>query len=104
MSELPVLEDCTGCGDCCRHVIVPPFRSIDEAERKGVPQALIEQIRSTWEVRLHLPESPCLWFDAPTARCLHYRFRPDACREFEINSPSCFACREQWAPAVPRHT
>jgi uncharacterized protein len=77
---------------------------MEEARRKGVPRELIEQILPTWEVRLHLPESPCLWFDPATARCRHYRFRPDACREFEINSPSCVACREKWSATAEPFT
>lgn len=95
-SSPSLLTNCDGCGACCRHMIVPPFRDRNEPRSKHVPDTLITELLPLWEVRLHLPEQPCLWFDSESARCRHYELRPDACREFEINSPSCLACREKW--------
>jgi Fe-S-cluster containining protein len=96
---LPVLESCDGCGACCRHMIVPPFvlsGGRNEAAEKGVPSALIDELRPLWDTRLLLPESPCLWFDETTLRCRHYDLRPDACRDFERNSDPCRECRRKW--------
>lgn len=102
--ELPLLTTCDDCGACCRHMIVPPFvlsGGRNEAAEKGVPPQLLAELWPHWQVRLLLPESPCLWFDAATARCRHYDLRPDACRNFEINSPSCHASRAKWeVPAM----
>jgi len=32
---------------------------------------------------------PCVWLDQNSNRCLHYEFRPRACRDFQINSDLC---------------
>lgn len=96
---LPLLDSCDGCGACCRHMIVPPFAlsgGRNEAAEKGVPEELLEELLPLWQVRLQLPESACLWYDAATARCRHYQLRPAACREFEINSGPCHASRAKW--------
>lgn len=85
-------------------MIVPPFQQSagrDELREKGVPDALRTELLPLWEVRLQVPEAPCLWFDALTLCCRHYDLRPDACRDFEINSPACRASREKWGVAEP---
>lgn len=100
MSEdLPILDSCEGCGACCYTVSVPPFRIdsvCNEPEQRQVPAALIEEFLPRWEVRLFVEESPCLWFDTQSLRCRHYHLRPQACRDFEINSPSCIEVRHQF--------
>lgn len=78
---------------------VPPFVLIDgvhEAVIRGVPQPLVDALMPDWEIRLQLPERPCLWFDDAQRVCRHYNDRPQACREFEINSKSCHLVRERW--------
>ena len=97
--QLPLLDSCDGCGACCRHMIVLPFvisADRNEPAERSVPEDLLEELLPRWRVRLDLPEAPCLWFDPETLRCRHYDLRPDACRAFEINSPSCHASREKW--------
>jgi Fe-S-cluster containining protein len=32
---------------------------------------------------------PCVWLDQRSNRCLHYDYRPQACRDFQINSDLC---------------
>ena len=99
LTELPPLTTCDGCGACCRHMIVPPFvlsGGRNEAQEKGVPQPLLEELMPIWRVRLQLPESACIWYDEFTARCRHYELRPDACRAFEINSGPCRESRRKW--------
>ena len=99
MIPLPVFDSCDNCGACCRHMIVPPFvmsGGRNEALEKSVPSELIDEFWPVWQVRLEVPESPCLWYDATTARCRHYEFRPDACRAFEINSGPCRESRAKW--------
>lgn len=95
-NPLPVLESCDDCGACCRTVSVPPFRidhTVNEPEEKGAPEGLLEELLPAWELRLYVSAGTCLWFDEQTLRCRHYDLRPDAGREFEINSPSCLAVR-----------
>jgi Fe-S-cluster containining protein len=104
MTLLPLLESCDGCGACCRHLVVPPFvlsGGRNEALEKGVPSDLLAELEPLWQVRLQVPEAPCTWYDAATARCRHYDLRPDACRAFEINSPHCHASREKWGVTMP---
>lgn len=98
MTSFPVLNSCDGCGACCRTVSVPPFRIdhlVNEPFERNVPKELIDGFLPAWEVRLFVTESPCLWFDEATLRCRHYELRPQACRDFELNSPSCIAVRQQ---------
>ena len=80
-------------------MIVPPFvmsGGRNEALEKRVPTELIDEFWPVWQVRLEVSESPCLWYDATTARCRHYEFRPDACRTFEINTGPCYESRAKW--------
>ena len=97
--NLPVIETCDGCGACCLTVSAPPFQ-IDyvrnELTEKQVPPELQKTLLPAWEVRLHVTDGPCLWYDEQTQRCGHYDLRPDTCRAFEINSPSCRAVREEY--------
>lgn len=97
--DLPLLQNCEGCGACCHTVSAPPFRidhEVDEPRAKGVPQALIDEFLPAWRVRLVSTAAPCVWYDETTRRCRHYDLRPDACRDFELNSPSCIAVRRQF--------
>jgi Fe-S-cluster containining protein len=80
-------------------MIVPPFvlsGGRNEAAEKGVPPDWLQDLLPLWQLRLQLPEAPCVWFDPATARCRHYDLRPDACRAFEINSGPCHASRAKW--------
>ena len=88
-------------------MIVPPFvmsGGRNEAAEKEVPQHLIDEFLPRWQVRLQVSESPCLWYDEQTARCEHYNLRPDACRTFEIDSPSCHESRAKWGVAAASHS
>jgi Fe-S-cluster containining protein len=99
MTDLPVLESCDDCGACCMHMVAPPFvinAQRNEPEEKGVPENLLSELLPRWQTRLVVPESACCWFDADSLRCRHYDIRPDACRDFAINSPSCHASRAKW--------
>ncbi len=78
---------------------VPPYVVLDgehEATLRGVPEELMAEIMPFWEIRLDLPERPCMWFDQETLSCRHYEHRPQACRDFEINSSSCHSIRDRW--------
>ncbi|WP_437224462.1 YkgJ family cysteine cluster protein [Planctomicrobium sp. SH661] len=101
-APLPMLESCEGCGACCRTISAPPFRidhTVNEPRERGVPQDLIDEFLPTWEVRFQvITDRPCLWFDEETLRCRHYDIRPSACREFELNSPSCIGVRHEYGP------
>lgn len=98
-ANLPVIESCEGCGACCMQTAVPPFVVINgqhEAILRGVPQQLIDEIMPYWEIRMDMPEQSCMWYDSFNCCCRQYEHRPQACRDFEINSGSCHAIRDKW--------
>lgn len=86
VSELPILTR-DGCGACCLHSGVPPFR---DHEWHNVPIELVADIR---RFRGDM-NGPCLWFDPETRRCRHYEFRPIGCREFEAGKMLCRMTRD----------
>ena len=97
---LPLIESCDGCGACCRVVPLPPFRrSLDEAgeeawQRLGWDRPDLRADFLTEERRRRADGepsfgTPCLWFDAESARCRHHDHRPRACREFEVGGVDC---------------
>ncbi|MFO0908968.1 MAG: YkgJ family cysteine cluster protein [Isosphaeraceae bacterium] len=104
--RLPLIESCEGCGACCRVVGVPPFlRRFDaegeerwEALRRDRPR-LVEELenheRALRSEGLPREGRPCLWFDAEILGCRHYDWRPQACREFAINSVDCHDARRR---------
>ncbi|MEW4490986.1 YkgJ family cysteine cluster protein [Thalassoglobus sp. JC818] len=97
MTELPIVENCDGCGACCSVVPVPPFvmqNGTHEAVTIGVPEELLQEVLAVWDLRLYLPPDFCMWFDVERKVCRHYEYRPQACRNFELNSPACHATRE----------
>lgn len=97
MEDLTVIESCGDCGACCMVVPVPPFvmqSGTHEALIRQVPAPLLNEVLAVWEYRLYMPEAPCLWFDPTRKGCRHYEFRPQACRDFELNSRVCHATRE----------
>lgn len=97
--NFPVIESCAGCGACCLQTAVPPYVLIDgvhEAIVRQVPEELIREIMPFWEIRFKLDEQTCPWFDTQSKGCRHYEHRPQACRDFEINSAFCHAIRDRW--------
>jgi Fe-S-cluster containining protein len=103
---LPVIESCDGCGACCQVVTSPPFyRVFDESgedawerlkwERPDLWAQLLADTRSRRASGGPLYGTPCLWFDAVTARCLHYDYRPRACHEFAVGGSDCRDARRR---------
>lgn len=104
--------DCTDCGACCRRNGSPvvvynsglntagghPYRPED------LPPHLLAEIDEHFLGlrRGQEPGGACLWYDAKTARCRHYEWRPPACREFEVGCASCLSDRAalQIGPAI----
>ncbi len=67
---------------------IPPFMPGEEHE-KGVPDEWMQPVRDRVNADQHFDLIPCVWFCLEGRRCLHYDVRPDACRNFEINSDLC---------------
>jgi Fe-S-cluster containining protein len=103
---LPVIESCEGCGACCRVVTLPPFRRIfdqggEEAwerlrwDRPDLRTEFIEAERALKSSGGPTFGTPCLWLDAGSGRCLHYEYRPRACREFALGGVDCLDARRR---------
>jgi Fe-S-cluster containining protein len=103
---LPVIESCDGCGACCRVVTSPPFYFVFEQEgeeawerlkreRPDLVAGLVADYKSRRAAGRPSYGTPCLWYDAQTARCRHYEYRPLACREFEVGGEDCRDARRR---------
>ena len=91
MPELPVINNCDGCGACCLDVSLPPF-TVEE----------LEQLPNEVQVELALYRSAgrernmiCVWLDAGK-KCSRYDIRPKACQEYERGSGECRVVRAQY--------
>lgn len=103
--DLNIISSCENCGACCRHMIYPPFWSrwpLGTPENDPEWERLLRErpdlaaeIEADYERRKAAGldradyEAPCLWYDAATARCRHYDYRPGVCAEFEVGSEEC---------------
>ncbi len=86
--SLPIIESCDHCSACCRRTPIPPFQPGEEFVWNVPPEWLIpveQRIAADQQFEL----LPCVWLDQDSDRCLHYEFRPQACRDFQINSDLC---------------
>ena len=103
---LPVIESCDGCDACCRVVTSPPFRRIFDEDgeeawerlRRDRPDLLSELLAADRARRADGRPSygtPCLWLDGSGRRCLHYDYRPLACRQFAVGGPDCIDARRR---------
>lgn len=97
-------DPCVGCGQCCRHMVRPPFIVPDDpppdmpadwlkdaedwAYVRAAPPEALALIREDRLARPDVDEGPCCWLDA-AGRCLYHEFRPSVCREFEPGEPAC---------------
>jgi Fe-S-cluster containining protein len=93
-SELPIVENCNGCGLCCLHMSVPPFGP-NETDR--LPKSVYDDFAAVCNthdsaVIVHgVNKSPCGWLDLVTRKCRHYDHRPEVCRDFDLGGHSCVA-------------
>jgi Fe-S-cluster containining protein len=67
---------------------VPPFEPGEEAVL-GVPDQLLTAVTERIAADQQFEPLPCVWFNTQTRQCLHYQYRPSACRKFEIGSDLC---------------
>lgn len=110
--NLPVVNDCSGCGACCMTMNSPPgFGGVEvmlfatpEDERRfhDAPQEAQDLVFAYYDRIENLPhgeeipEGPCCWFDAESRRCRFYEHRPSVCREFPVGSEPCLGWRERF--------
>jgi Fe-S-cluster containining protein len=104
--RLEVIESCEGCGVCCQVVTHPPFYSVfhevgeDAWERLKIDRpdllaALLADYHDRRASGRPLTGTRCIWFDGESGRCLHYEYRPLACREFEVGGEDCRDARRR---------
>lgn len=99
--ELPIIDNCSGCGACCLHLDTPPFHGYewpaDEDECGPEMWALFKEIEAIESTQTRLDENggPCLWFDPVARRCKHYDDRPWMCIDFEVGGEACRAFRAE---------
>lgn len=67
---------------------MPPFQPGEEVAQ-AVPDEWLQPIRDRVAADQHFDMLPCVWLDLNSKRCQHYEHRPQACRDFEINSQLC---------------
>ncbi|MEZ6133231.1 MAG: YkgJ family cysteine cluster protein [Planctomycetaceae bacterium] len=92
MKSLPVIDDCSDCGACCRMTPIPPFQPGEEVA-KEVPDALMQPVRDRIAADQQFDMLACVWFESTRDQCRHYDLRPDACRKFEVGSDLCRMAR-----------
>lgn len=92
MKPLPIIENCDGCGACCRLTPVPPFIPGEEVER-DVPREFLQPILDRVAADQHFDRLSCVWYSQEMEQCVHYDLRPEACRKFEISSDLCRGAR-----------
>ena len=67
---------------------IPPFQPGEEAAL-GVPEELLLPVRQRVAADQQFDLLPCVWLDPETRLCRYYDLRPQACRDFQINSDLC---------------
>ena len=78
---------------------IPPFEPGEEVA-KSVPAEWMKPAQQRIEAGEEFDVAACVWLCTQTKRCLHYDFRPEACRKFEIGSDLCRLSR--WDEGVDR--
>lgn len=86
--QLPLIQSCDSCGACCIRTPVPPFQPGEE-ESLNVPAEWLKPVQERIAADQQFDLIACVWLDPESRRCRHYDFRPQACRDFEINSDLC---------------
>lgn len=94
LNELPILN-CDDCGACCASVGHPQFyRNSNDELWKRVPEHLKKQVNDHVDALTDIDlGQPCIWLDPKTKQCMHYEYRPQMCRDFEVGSFHCHRFR-----------
>ena len=82
------VNNCDGCGACCRNQPFPPFMTRDG---DTLPEVIVNELLAAGKREA---SDICLWLDDATGRCKHYEHRPLLCREFELGGDVCLDVRQ----------
>ena len=88
MTGLPILESCDNCAACCLRTPIPPFQPGEEVVL-NVPDEWLVPVHERIGADQQFDLVPCVWLNTDTLLCRHYDLRPQACRDFQINSDLC---------------
>ena len=89
--ELPVIDDCGGCGACCMSVGVPPFSDDEYNKLDGEVQTEI----ALYKILGRTKGMVCAWL-TEARECDGYSIRPDVCRLFERGGDACIHLRAEY--------
>lgn len=97
-SPAPAPDLCASCGGaCCRYITIPlanligwTNRALPWFEARGTVDA-----EGRWRIY-----SPCRHL-TPEGRCGIYATRPEVCRDYPVDGPSCRAARAAFQAAAP---
>ena len=98
MTALPVIPaDSESYGACCMNQNNMPLKGLMLGTVGKIPDELATELWSIAMGPLHGTEGQesCVWLDRVTGKCKHYEYRPQACRDFELASPSCLEARKK---------
>lgn len=116
--KLTVIENCNGCGACCREQESPPgYMAIllqrfehdhddpDVIRARSLPLELKRELMEYADLLIagkpHPNGGVCLWFDEDTHKCRHYGMRPSICRTgVEVGDAGCRKWRDVYADTL----
>ncbi len=113
-AQLPLVDDCEGCGVCCLHMGYPAYIRADtsapgapasraEPYWETLPPHLKDELNAYIDAYRHDRDgldAVCVWFDLGTRRCRHHEYRPQVCRDFRAGSRGCKDWREYYADLI----
>ena len=91
---LPIVS-CDDCGACCSAVGHPHFyRNSNDELWEQLPEHLKKEVNEYIDNLTDIDlGQPCFWLDPETKQCKHYEYRPQVCRDFELDSYHCHRLR-----------
>jgi uncharacterized protein len=113
IADLPVIENCDGCGACCLEQGAPPDYvalrlnpefaadptfAEDAARLQQLPleaEVLLADYLQATAAGQCESNGVCVWFDHSTKGCRFYDWRPSTCRVFEMNGGGCHIYRRR---------
>ena len=78
---------------------IPPFQPGEETTL-NIPDEFLLPVYERIAADQHFDLLPCVWLNSETRQCQHYELRPQACRDFQINSDLCRLSR--WDEGILR--
>lgn len=81
--------NCDNCGACCMGQNLLPACC-----NRHIPTPELDRLVTIFDGPCEGGDEVCIWLDRYTGRCLHYEWRPELCRKFEVGGEACLRIRE----------